>query len=106
MVARQHGGGIAAGMAGMTVGAVPGPSQQPTFDYQPELSSTSLVTTSCVPGLPPRRVTSISTRPKQRDRAVAVWNYDSQSYGDLAFKKDEVIIVDEDGESAPGNCDG
>ena len=110
LIARQHGDGFAAGMAGMSIGAVPGPSQQQTFGNpsgsiltpspqpQPETSSFSLVTTPAIPGLPPRRPPSISTQPEQRDRAVALWNYDSQAHGDLAFKKDDVIIVDEEGQ--------
>jgi hypothetical protein len=110
LIARQHGGGLAVGMAGMSIGTVPGPSQQQTFGHssgsistplsqpQPEASSFSLVTTPSMPGLPPRRAPSISTQPEQRDRAVALWNYDSQAHGDLAFKKDDIIIVDEEGQ--------
>ena len=112
LIARQHGGGLAAGMAGMAIGAVPGPSQQQTFAYpsgsnsatspRPEASTVSLATVPPMPGLPPRRAPSISTQPEQRDRAVALWNYDSQAHGDLAFKKDDVIIVDEEGRSGLG----
>jgi hypothetical protein len=29
-----------------------------------------------------------------------MWNYDSSAQGDLAFRKDDVIIIDEEGEKA------
>jgi hypothetical protein len=84
---RQNGSSDA---GAITYNAVP--SQAQTY---PSSSASSAI----VPSLPPRRVDSSNSQ-NVPNRAVAMWNYDSSAQGDLAFRKDDVIIIDEEGEKA------
>jgi hypothetical protein len=63
-----------------------------------QVSSSSTHTVPPMPGLPPRRNGPGSVHEPPKDRAVALWDYNSTSYGDLSFRKDDVVIVDEEGE--------
>lgn len=59
-----------------------------------------------MPGLPPRRNGPASVHEPPKDRAIALWDYNSTSYGDLSFRKDDVVIVDEEGEVQPTFANG
>ena len=94
LISRQH-GGLAADFGMLSIGtqeasnrsnhqSIAGPSTQPPLIGMPEL--------------PPRHSQPFNLQEGSADRAVALWDYSSKANGDLSFRKDDVVIVDEEGE--------
>jgi hypothetical protein len=50
------------------------------------------------PALPPRQNSPYSVDDSQLDRAVALWDYGGSAPDDLNFKKDDVIVIDQESE--------
>jgi hypothetical protein len=108
LISRQH-GGLAANMSSLslvpTAAATPSPQMNHAGPSM-QSSSASTHTGPPMPGLPPRRNGPASVHEPPKDRAVALWDYNSTSYGDLSFRKDDVVIVDEEGEVEPSLLNG
>jgi hypothetical protein len=99
LISRQH-GGLAANMSTLSMGPTVATSPSPQItNARPSIqSSSSMHPVPPMPSLPPRQSQASSIHEPPKDRAIALWDYSSTAYGDLSFKKDDVIIVDEEGE--------
>jgi hypothetical protein len=51
------------------------------------------------PALPPRQTSQYSGDDSQLERAVALWDYGGSAPDDLHFKKDDVIVIDQESRS-------
>jgi LAS seventeen-binding protein 1/2 len=72
------------------------PSQHMTATYQ----SSPPIDNHSVPPLPPRQISSPSVQQddSQLVKAVALWDYSGTAADDLNFRKDDIIVIDQESE--------